>query len=67
VATRRTSHRFDRHARLPQPGEIALYGAQADAELSCEHCARHRLSDCAKKLDEPLLPLHPPEGEVVVT
>ncbi len=67
VASGRTRHGFNRHARLTQPGEIALDGAQAHPEPSCEYGTRHRISDCAEKLDKPLLPLHSPKGEVVVT
>ncbi len=62
-----TRHGFDRHARLTQPCEISFYGAQANSEPTCEHGTRHRFSDCAEELDKPLLPLHPPQGEVAVT
>jgi hypothetical protein len=67
VAAIRTRHGFDRHARLTQSGEISFYGAQAHSELTCEHGTRHRLSARTEELHKPLLPLHPPQGEVVVT
>jgi hypothetical protein len=67
VATIRTRHGFDRHARFTQSGEISFDGAEAHSEPTCENGTRHRLSDCTEELDKPLLPLHPPQGEVAVT
>ena len=63
----RTRYRLNRHARLPQSGQVSFHGAQTNSELAREHGTRHRHSDCTEKLDEPLLPLHPPKGEVAVT
>jgi hypothetical protein len=62
-----TRHRLDWHARLSQSREVSFHRAQAHSKLPREHGTSHRLLDCTEKLDEPLLPLHPSKGEVVVT
>ena len=67
VAPMRARNRLDRHSRLAQPGEISFHGAQTYPEMAGQGGAGNRLPDCSKKLDQPLLPLNPPQGEVVVT
>ena len=63
----RTRQRLDRHARLAQPGEISFDRAKAHLEPAGQRGAGHRLPDRTKKLDEPLLPFDPPQGQVIVT
>ena len=67
MAPMRTRQRLDRHSRLAQPGEISFYGAQTYPEMAGQGGAGHRLPDRRKKLDQQLLPLNPPKGEVAVT
>jgi hypothetical protein len=67
VAPMRTRQRLDRHAGLAQPGEISFHGAKAYPEPVGQRGAGHRLPDRTKKLDEPLLPFNPPQGQVIVT
>jgi hypothetical protein len=62
----RTRHRLDRHARLPQPGEVSFDRAKADSEVASESGTRHRLPGRSEECDELLLPLYPSKGEVVV-
>ena len=67
MAPMRTRNRLDRHSRLAQPGEISFHCAQTYPEMASQRGAGHRLPDRSKKLDQPLLPLNPPQGEVAVT
>ena len=67
MAPMRTRQRLDRYARLAEPGEISFYGAQAYPETAGQGGAGHRLPDRSEKLDQLLLPLNPPKGEVAVT
>ena len=67
VAPMRTRHRLDRHARFAQPREISFHGAKAYPEPAGQRGAGHRLPDRTKKLDDPLLPFNPPQGQVIVT
>jgi hypothetical protein len=62
----RTRHRLDRHARIAEPGQVPFHGPEPYPELSRQNGANDGLTDCTEKLDEPLLPLDPPKGEVVV-
>ncbi len=49
-----------------QPRQVAFHGAQTHPEVTRERGAGNWLADRAERLDEPLLPLYPTKGEVVV-
>jgi hypothetical protein len=66
AATLWTRHGLQRHARLPEPGEVTFHGAPADAQPLSQLGRGHQVDGCAEDLDQPLLPLHPPQRQVVV-
>ena len=59
-------HCFERNTGVPEPGEVALHRAPADAEPLREDGRRHQLDTRAEQLDQPLLPFHPTDRQVVV-